>query len=93
MNGSDLNVYLVKEGVVINKNNTSHEKFIHGIKTLMAKNYLDNLREEVNKGMDEKVESTTLTTKSDLSRGEVAFGSPKGNRTPIPTLKAWCPNH
>ena len=54
---SDINVYLVKEGVVINKNNNSHEKFIHGIKTLMAKNFIDNLREEVNKGMNEKVES------------------------------------
>ena len=53
---NDLNVHLIKEGVVINKNNTSHEKFIHGIKTLMAKNFLDNLSEEVQKGFGEKLE-------------------------------------
>ena len=34
----------------------SSEKFIHGIKVLMAKNYIDNLSEETKKGMLEKVE-------------------------------------
>jgi hypothetical protein len=32
----------------------SSEKFIHGIKVLMAKNYIDNLSEETRKGMLEK---------------------------------------
>lgn len=51
----DLTVHLVKEGQILNKESRSHEKFIHGIKVLMAKNYLDNLSEEVRKGIQEKV--------------------------------------
>jgi recombinase len=33
----DLEVHLVKEGSIISKNSKSHDKFIHGIKVLMAK--------------------------------------------------------
>ena len=51
----DLEIHLVKEGTVISKNSKSHDKFIHGIKVLMAKNYIDNLSEEVRKGLAEKV--------------------------------------
>ena len=51
----DLEVHLVKEGTVLSKNSKSHDKFIHGIKVLMAKNYIDNLSEEVKKGLKEKV--------------------------------------
>jgi DNA invertase Pin-like site-specific DNA recombinase len=50
----DLEVHLIKEGTVLSKNSKSHEKFIHGIKVLMAKNYIDNLSEEVKKGKNEK---------------------------------------
>ena len=41
-----LTLNFVKEGAVLNKHSRSHEKFIHGIKVLMAKNYIDNLSEE-----------------------------------------------
>tara|TARA_B100000497_G_scaffold126760_1_gene166507 strand:+ start:832 stop:1125 length:294 start_codon:yes stop_codon:yes gene_type:complete len=51
----ELNIHLVKEGQVISKDSRSHEKFIHGIKVLMAKNFIDNLSEEVRKGLKEKV--------------------------------------
>ena len=51
----DLDIHLVKEGSIISKNSKSHDKFIHGIKVLMAKNYIDNLSEEVRKGLSEKV--------------------------------------
>ena len=34
----------------------SSEKFMHGIRVLMAKNDIDNLSEEVRKGMREKAE-------------------------------------
>ena len=50
----DLEIHLVKEGTVLSKSSKSHEKFIHGIKVLMAKNYIDNLSEEVKKGKLEK---------------------------------------
>ncbi|MCK4516291.1 MAG: recombinase family protein, partial [Spirochaetaceae bacterium] len=52
----DLTLIFVKEGSVLNKRSRSHEKFIHGIKVLMAKNYIDNLSEETRKGMLEKAE-------------------------------------
>jgi DNA invertase Pin-like site-specific DNA recombinase len=50
----DLEIHLVKEGVVLSPESRSHEKFMHGIKVLMAKNYVDNLSEETRKGMIEK---------------------------------------
>lgn len=43
-------VYLVKEGVVLSPASTSHEKLVHGLKILLAKNFIDNLREETQKG-------------------------------------------
>lgn len=52
----DLSTHLVKEGEILNKDSRSHQKFIHGVKVLMAKNYIDNLSEEVKKGFQEKVE-------------------------------------
>jgi site-specific DNA recombinase len=52
----DVEVHLVKEGVVLSEHSRSSEKFMHGIRVLMAKNYIDNLSEEVRKGMREKAE-------------------------------------
>ncbi len=52
----DLEIHLVKEGSIISKNSKSHDKFIHGIKVLMAKNYIDNLSEEISKGLQEGLE-------------------------------------
>ncbi len=49
-------IILVKENEVVGPNASSHTKFIHGIKVLMAKNFLDNLSEEVQKGHSEKLE-------------------------------------
>jgi site-specific DNA recombinase len=49
-----LDVHLVKEGTIVGPNAKSNEKFIHGIRVLMAKNYIDNLGEEAQKGMLEK---------------------------------------
>ena len=52
----DLEIHLVKENVVLSRDSRSSEKFMHGIKVLMAKNYIDNLSEETRKGMLEKAE-------------------------------------
>ena len=49
-----LTIHFYKENVILTPESNSHEKFMHGIKVLMAKNYLDNLSEEVKKGMGEK---------------------------------------
>jgi site-specific DNA recombinase len=50
----DLEIHLVKENWILSKESRSSEKFMHGIKVLMAKNYIDNLSEETRKGMIEK---------------------------------------
>ena len=52
----DIEVHFVKEGVLLSADSRSSEKFMHGIKVLMAKNYIDNLSEETQKGMREKAE-------------------------------------
>ncbi len=52
----DLEIHFVKENVVLSPDSRSSEKFMHGIKVLMAKNYVDNLSEETRKGMLEKAE-------------------------------------
>lgn len=62
----DLEIHLVKEGEVLSRDSKSHAKFIHGIKVLMAKNYIDNLSEEVKKGLNEKAEQGEWPTKAPL---------------------------
>jgi site-specific DNA recombinase len=50
----DVEIHLVKENVILARDSRSSEKFMHGIKVLMAKNYIDNLSEETQKGMLDK---------------------------------------
>ena len=59
-------VHLVKENEVLSKDSRSHAKFIHGIKVLMAKNYIDNLSEEVKKGQLEKARQGEYPAKAPL---------------------------
>lgn len=47
-------LHFVKEGLVVSDSSRSGDKFLHGIRVLMAKQYVDNLSEEVRKGMAEK---------------------------------------
>jgi len=49
-------LHLVKDGLILSKESKSQEKLVHGFHLLLAKNYSDNLREEVRKGMQEKAE-------------------------------------
>jgi hypothetical protein len=42
----DAEIHFVKENVVLSAESRPSEKFMHGIKVLMAKNYIDNLSEE-----------------------------------------------
>src|SRR5580700_9304412 len=52
----DVEMHFPKEGVVLSRESRSSEKFMHGVKVLMAKNYIDSLSEEARKGMQEKAE-------------------------------------
>ena len=51
-----IDIHFVKENTVVSPDSHSSEKFMHLIKVGMAKNYVDNLGEEVRKGMREKAE-------------------------------------
>ena len=49
-------VHLVKESRVIGRDSRSQDKFMHDIHVAVAKNYVENLRDDVKKGMLEKAE-------------------------------------
>jgi site-specific DNA recombinase len=51
-----IEIHFAKEAIILSPDSRSSEKFMHGIKVLMAKNYIDNLSEETRKGMIEKAE-------------------------------------
>ncbi len=59
-------IHLVKENEVLSKDSRSNAKLFHGFKVLMAKNYIDNLSEEVIKGMDRKAAEGEWPTKAPI---------------------------
>jgi DNA invertase Pin-like site-specific DNA recombinase len=75
-------VHLVKENAVLSQGSRSHEKFMHGIKVLMAKNYVDNLSEETRKGMLEKARQGIWPSFAPLGYKNVI--GPDGKRTIAP---------
>jgi len=48
-------IHFVKENQILSESSRSSDKLFHAIKLAMAKHYIDNLQEEIKKGMDEKV--------------------------------------
>lgn len=54
METTDLEVHLIKNNLVMNKNSKSQEKFQLDIQVVLAKNHINNLSEEVIKGMTQK---------------------------------------
>jgi site-specific DNA recombinase len=67
-------IHLVKESEVFSKDSKSHQKLVHGLKVLMAKNYLDNLSEEVKKGMAKKAETGTWPGYAPIGYANVCSG-------------------
>jgi DNA invertase Pin-like site-specific DNA recombinase len=51
LDGLGIEIHLVKENDILSRDSRSAQKFMHGIRVLMAKNYIDNLGEETKKGM------------------------------------------
>ena len=43
----EIEIHLPKEGQIIRKDSKSQAKLIHGIQVVIARNYIENLREEV----------------------------------------------
>jgi site-specific DNA recombinase len=81
-----LSIHLVKEGVVLSQDSKSSEKFFHGIKVLMAKNYIDNLSEEARKGQQEKAEQDIWPTKAPLGYLNVLGADGKRIIAPDPAV-------
>jgi site-specific DNA recombinase len=77
-----LEVHFVKEGTIISEESRSSEKFMHGIKVLMAKNYIDNLSEETRKGMIEKASQGIWPSFAPI--GYVNANGSNGKRTIVP---------
>jgi len=77
-----LEIHFPKENVVVGPNSRSSEKFLHGIKVLMAKNYVENLGEEASKGMREKAKSGIWPSCAPIGYQNVQ--GPDGRRTIIP---------
>src|SRR5215467_5527161 len=82
----DLELHFPKEGVVLSRKSRSSEKFMHGIKVLMAKNYIDNLSEEARKGMQEKAEQGIWPTVAPLGYRNVV--GPDGKKIIEPDPEA-----
>jgi site-specific DNA recombinase len=59
-----IEIHFVKEGQVLSKDAKSQVKFMHDIRLAVARNYSENLREEVNKGMYEKAEQGTYPARA-----------------------------
>ena len=77
-----LEVHFVKEATVISEESRSSEKFIHGIKVLMAKNFIDNLSEETRKGMIEKASQGIWPSYAPI--GYLNADGANGKRTIVP---------
>lgn len=56
-------MHLVKDSLILHRDSRSQEKLNWGIRILFAKNYIDNLSEEVKKGLSEKLRQGWLPTK------------------------------
>ena len=61
-----LEIHFVKEGEILSASSKSQDKFMHGIRVLMAKNYIDNLSEEIQKGLKEKCEQGYCPTRAPI---------------------------
>jgi site-specific DNA recombinase len=62
----EVEIHLPKEGQVITKDSKSQTKLLHGIQVVVARNYIENLREEVRKGMREKAEQGVYPSRPPL---------------------------
>lgn len=70
-----VDIHLVKEGAILSQKSNSDQKFMHGLRVLMAKKYCDNLSEEAQKGMIEKARQGIWPTKAPVGYLNVATGS------------------
>jgi site-specific DNA recombinase len=72
----EIRIHFVKEGETLAKDSKSQVKFMHDIRLAMARNYSENLREEVKKGMSEKASQGTYP-----GRAPFGYRNNRGART------------
>ncbi len=73
-------LHSVKDSLILHKNSRSQEKLNWDIRIVFAKNYIDNLSEEVKKGQKEKIAQGWLPTKPPI--GYKTIGE-KGHKTHV----------
>src|SRR5690348_4257304 len=73
----ELAIHLVKENDILSPDSKSHQKLLHGIKVVMAKNYIDNLSEEIEKGMKEKAEQGIFPSRAPIGYLNAIHGDKK----------------
>ncbi len=73
-------VHLVKDSLILHKNSRSQEKLNWGIRVILAKNYIENLSEEIKKGQMEKISQGWLPGQPPL--GYKLIGS-EGHKIPV----------
>jgi site-specific DNA recombinase len=74
----EIEIHFVKEHQVLSKDSRSQVKFMQGINLLMARNYVENLREEVIKGMHAKAETGVYP-----GRVPIGYKNEKATRTVV----------
>ena len=74
-------VHFVKDNLILHRNSRSQEKLNWAIRIVFAKNYIDNLSEEVKKGQKEKIAQGWLPTRPPY--GYKTIGE-KGHKIHIP---------
>jgi DNA invertase Pin-like site-specific DNA recombinase len=62
----DISIHFVKEGQALSKDSKSQIKLMHDIRLAIARNYSENLKEEVSKGMREKASQGTYPARAPL---------------------------
>lgn len=72
----DIEIRYVKEGQVLSKDSKSQTKLVHGISVVVARHPVDNLSEEVKKGMREKASQGIFPGHAPLG-----YRNNKGERT------------
>lgn len=89
IDGLNLDLHFVKEGVILNNDSHSSEKFMHLIKVGMAKQYIDNLSEEVKKGIKEKCKEGYYPAKAPVGYKNITGDNGKKIIVPDPATAPY----
>lgn len=88
LNGDDSRrLHCPKNSLVLHKNSSSQEKFVWGMHVVVAKNYTDNLSEEVRKGQLEKLRQGWLPRTPPLGYENVSVDGKRIQRV-VPEVAA-----